>query len=153
VIGAVPLLALAMQRVVTLTVYNPAHSYLAAVALTFVHMTGGVVGSLLDLLYNNTGLTRHQIVATKAFTQSASHFMRLTYFGALVPLLTGKGQWPEEISAGMMLMFIAISIAGTSTAAFILHRMSDGIFKRLSRYIIAAVSVYCLLRGFYMVGI
>lgn len=152
-IGAVPLLALAARRIVTLTIYNPAHAFAAAVLLTFVHMTGGVVGSLLDLLYNNTGLTRQQIVATKAFTQGSSHLMRLAYFGALVPLLTGQGQWPEGIGLPVFALFLAVSIAGTSSAAFILHRMNDEIFKKISRYIIATISVYCLCRGFYMLYI
>ncbi len=152
-IGAVPLLALAVRRIVTLTIYNPAHSFVTAVALTFIHMTGGVIGALLDLLYNNTGLTRHQIVATKAFTQGSSHLMRLAYFGALVPLLTGQGQWPEEIGLPVFALFLAVSIAGTSSAALILHRLSDDTFKRISRYIVAAISVYCLCCGFYMLYI
>lgn len=150
-IGAVPLMALAVRRIVTLTIYNPAHSFVTAVVLTFIHMTGGVIGALLDLLYNNTGLTRHQIVATKAFTQGCSHLIRLAYFGALVPLLTGQGQWPEGITAPVMALFLAVSVAGTSGAAFILHRLNDDLFKKISRYIIAAISIYCLMRGFWMI--
>lgn len=150
-IGIVPLLALAVQKTMTLTIHNRIHAFFAALLLTFVHMTGGVVGALLDLLFNNTDLTRKEIVATKAFTQGSSHLMRLTYFGALVPLLTGGNAWPDGITAEAMVLFLAMAIVGTTSAAFILHRLDDRLFKQLSRWLIIAVSLYCLGRGVYMI--
>lgn len=150
VMGAVPLLALIVQRFMTLTIMKKQHAFVAALCLTFIHMTGGVVGALLDLLYNNTGLTRHQIVATKAFTQAASHLLRLVYFGVLASWLTRQKQGIESFGIDVMVLFMLLAIAGTTSAAFILRRMNDLNFKRYSRYIIAAVSFYCLVRGFYM---
>jgi hypothetical protein len=146
-IGAVPLIGLGLRRIMTLSIMNPVQAFFAAIGLTFVHLTGGVVGALLDLLYNNTKLTRHQIVATKAFTQSASHILRLVYFGALLPLLTGAAGWPKELNPAILPMMMALSVVGTSTATLILKRFDDDGFKRATRYIIAAVSVYCLTRG------
>lgn len=149
-IGIVPLLALAVQKTVTLTIRNRIHAFFAALALTFVHMTGGVVGALLDLLFNNTDLTRKEIIATKAFTQGSSHLMRLIYFGALVPLLTGGNAWPDGITVEIMALFLAMAIAGTTSAAFILHRLDDRLFKKISRWLIIAISLYCLCRGIFL---
>jgi uncharacterized membrane protein YfcA len=151
-LGAVPLLGLAVRRVVHLTVLNPVHAYFAAICLTFVHLTGGTVGALLDLLYNNTPLTRHQIVATKAFTQTCSHMLRLVYFGALLPLVARGAEWPKGVDIAVVPAMMVLSIAGTTFAAQILKRFDDDGFKRATRYIIAAVSVYCLARGLYMLG-
>lgn len=145
--GSVPLLTMAGGKYLRLHIENPYHSFPAATILTFIHMTAGVVGPLLDLLYVNTGLTRHQIISTKAFTQTVMHLVRLSYFGALIPLMTGHGGWPEEVPPLWLPLLLGASIAGTSTAAWFLHRMNDRHFKFLSRILIACISVYSLFRG------
>lgn len=152
VVGSVPLLAFAAQRFITLSIMNRGQTFVTAMVLTFIQMTGGVVGPLLDLLYNNAPLTRHQIVATKAMTQSVMHCVRLAYFGALLPLLSGREGWPEGLDPYWMLLFMAASIAGTSAAAPILHRINDIHFKGLSRWLIILISLYCLGRGITLLG-
>lgn len=151
VVGSVPLLAIAAQRFITLSIMNRWQTFVTAMVLTFIQMTGGVVGPLLDLLYNNAPLTRHQIVATKAMTQTVMHMVRLIYFGSLIPLLTGREGWPEGLSPLWMLAFMAAAIAGTTAAAPILHKINDNHFKMLSRALIILISLYCLGRGISMI--
>lgn len=151
VVGLVPLLAIAASRFVTLSILNRGQTFLTAMVLTFIQMTGGVIGPLLDLLYNNAPLTRHQIVATKAMTQTVMHLVRLIYFGSLIPLLTGREGWPEGLHPVFMLLFMACAIAGTTAAAPILHRINDKHFKDLSRLLIIFISLYCLGRGISMI--
>lgn len=146
-IGSLPLLSMLADRYVRLSIQNRVHTVASATVLTFIHLTAGVVGPLLDLLYINAPLTRQQIVATKAFTQSVMHLVRLFYFGLLVPLLSGKGGWPEEVGVLWMVALCAASIAGTSTAVPVVQRMSDKNFKAISRVLIALVSCYCLYQG------
>jgi uncharacterized membrane protein YfcA len=147
-LGTIPLIGLGLRRWVTLSILKPAHAYFCAICLSFVHLTGGVVGALLDLLFNNTPLTRHQIISTKAFTQTCSHTLRLVYFGALLPLLgVGKG-WPEGLNPAVLPLMMIMTVAGTSAAALALRLFDDDTFKRNSRYIIACISVYCLARAF-----
>jgi len=148
--GSLPLLAMIAGKNLTLSITNRAQTFFAAACLTFIQMTAGVVGPLLDLLYNNAPLTRQQIVSTKAFTQTTMHGVRLAYFGTLVPLLTGVSQWPEGLKPEIMLLFMAMAIAGTSAAAVALHRLSDHGFKKASRVLIAIISLYCLGQGFYL---
>lgn len=147
IMGSVPLLTMAMGRYSRLHIENSYHSFPAATLLTFIHMTAGVVGPLLDLLYVNTGLTRHQIISTKAFTQTVMHLVRLSYFGALIPLMTGQGGWPDDLSPLWLPLLLGASVAGTTAAAWFLHRMQDHHFKLLSRILIACISAYCLFRG------
>ena len=151
VVGSVPLLAVAAQRFITLSILNRGQTFITALVLTFIQMTGGVVGPLLDLLYNNAPLTRHQIIATKALTQTVMHLVRLVYFGSLIPLLTGREGWPEGLHPGFMLLFMIAAIAGTTTAAPILKRINDKTFKDLSRILIVIISFYCLIRGITMI--
>lgn len=150
VLGSVPLFAIMVEKRVHLSILNKPQSFVAATCLTFVQMTAGVVGPLLDQLYNKTPFTRHQIISTKAFTQTSMHCVRLLYFGTLIPLFTGTSNWPQELSPLYMILFAVCSIAGTSAAALFLGKMSDVHFKKISRLIILAISVYCLSNGFYM---
>lgn len=145
--GALPLLAMAGERYVTLYITNKVHTFFTATILTFVQMTAGVVGPLLDLLYNNAPLTRKEIVGTKAFTQSAMHLTRLTYFGSLVPLVSGQAVWPDSIPGWAIPGFMVAAIAGTSVAGVILHRMSDHHFKKFTRILVTIVCLYCLGQG------
>lgn len=151
VVGSVPLVAIAAQRFITLSIMHRGQTFVTAMVLTFIQMTGGVVGPLLDLLYNNAPLTRQQIVATKAMTQTVMHSVRLVYFGTLIPLLTGRAGWPDGLDPLFMLLFMAAAIAGTTTAAPVLHRINDNHFKYLSKILIVLISLYCLGRGILMI--
>lgn len=145
--GSVPLLTMALGRYSRLHIENPYHTVPAATLLTFVHMSAGVVGPLLDLLYINASLTRQQIISTKAFTQTIMHLVRLGYFGALIPLLSGKGGWPEDIALIWLPFLLGAAIAGNTAAAWFVHRMHDRHFKSISRVLIACISLYCLYQG------
>ncbi|MCM2343010.1 MAG: sulfite exporter TauE/SafE family protein [Alphaproteobacteria bacterium] len=151
VVGSVPLLALVLQRFIRLSIMHRGQTFVTAMVLTFIQMTGGVVGPLLDLLYNNAPLTRQQIVATKAMTQTVMHLVRLVYFGSLIPLLTGQQGWPAGLDPAFMLLFMLAAIAGTTAAAPLLHRINDNHFKYLSKILIVLISLYCLGRGISMI--
>ena len=146
-LGSVPLLAMAGSRYIVLHITNKFHTAGAAAILTFIQLTAGVVGPLLDLLYVNAPLTRKEIIATKALTQSVMHLTRLIYFGSLIPLLTGGHNWPENIPLWALPIFMVLAIAGTSAAAILLHRMSDEGFKYASRWLVGIVCLYCLGQG------
>ncbi len=150
VMGLVPLLAILAKRYVTLSIMNPCQTFVTAVVLTFIQMTGGVVGPLLDLLYNNSPLTRQQIVSTKAMTQTVMHLVRLIYFGSLIPLLTGGEGWPQDIHPGFIVLFMVAAIAGTTAAVPIVEKLDDKTFKRWSKGLIILISLYCLIRGSIM---
>jgi uncharacterized membrane protein YfcA len=150
VMGTLPLLSLAVRRFFSLSITNRAHAFGAAIMLTFIQMTAGVVGPLLDVLYNNAPLTRKEIVSTKAFTQSSMHLLRLVYYGAFVSLARDGIQWPDGIGPAHMAVFVAASLAGTTLAARILHRLSDEGFKQASRYIIGLIGSVCLGQGVYL---
>ncbi len=145
--GSVPLLTMACGKYLRLHIENPWHTVPSATLLTFIHMTAGVVGPLLDLLYVNAALTRQQIISTKAFTQTVMHLVRLSYYGALIPLMTGQGGWPDDLSPLWLPLLLGASIAGTTAAAWFVNRMQDQQFKFLSRILIFCISAYCLFRG------
>ena len=152
VMGSIPLLCILFNRFFKISIEHKGQTLAASTILTFIQMTTGVIGPLLDLLYNSSSLTRQQIVSTKAFSQTVMHFVRLCYYSVLIPLILGaEGEgWPEGLTIWVTLLFIAASIAGTSVAAPIVQRLDDRKFKAYTKYIILAISLYCLIEGTYL---
>ena len=146
--GILPLVSMAAGPYAKLYIDNPYHTVPTATLLTFVHLTAGVVGPLLDLLYVNAALTRQQIISTKAFTQSVMHLVRLGYYGVVLIYIGGQdGIWPEELDMAWVPLLLGASIVGTTTAAWFVQRMTDTHFKSISRILVGLVSLYCLYRG------
>jgi uncharacterized membrane protein YfcA len=148
--GILPLVAMVAGKFIRLSITNRVDTFLTATILTFVQMTAGVVGPLLDLLYNSAPLTRQQIIGTKAFTQFTMHLVRMIYFGSMIPILMGKSGWPEGVDPTVIPVFLVASIAGTSAAAFIVHHLNDRNFRQIGRLLIAVISIYCVCKGFWM---
>lgn len=147
VMGALPLLSLLVRKKVRLSIENKAQAFVCAMLLTFVQMTAGVVGPLLDVLYNNTALTRQQIVSTKAFTQTSMHILRLVYYAVVIPAAGVGLAWPDGIGMPAMALFLGASVAGTSAAALILKRMDDTRFKSITDYLVIFIGSLCLAQG------
>lgn len=153
IMGIIPIFCIAFSRYIQLTIENKKQTVVAATILTFIQMTTGVIGPLLDLLYNTSSLTRQQIVSTKAFSQTIMHFIRICYYSVLIPLLLGAAGegWPEDLTIWVAGLFVLASIVGTSAAAPIVQRLNDQKFKAYSKIIILIVSVYCLAEGLYLI--
>lgn len=152
IMGIIPIFCILFSRFIQLSIENKKQTVVASTILTFIQMTTGVIGPLLDLLYNTSTLTRQQIVSTKAFSQTIMHFIRICYYSVLIPLLLGASAegWPEGLNLWIATLFIVASIAGTSAAAPIVQRMNDKKFKFYSKVIILIVSIYCLIQGIYL---
>jgi uncharacterized membrane protein YfcA len=154
IMGAAPLVAMAMENHVRLSILNRVHTVATSVILTFIHMTAGIIGPLLDLLYVNAPLTRQQIIATKAFTQTVLHILRFGWYGALIPMLWQADGWPvEDVPVVWWVGFLVLSVAGTSAASVIVKRMNDRQFKAIVRWLIVVVCTYSLVRGGWMMAV
>lgn len=152
--GCLPLIALGVTRWMEISIMNRGQTFLTAVLLCYVQMTTGVVGPLLDLLYNRSPLTRQQILATKALTQTTMHLLRVGYYGLFLPAMLDQS-WARALhfEAWMVVVMLGCTILGTTSSTLILKRFSDERFKQYSRYLIAVVSAYCVFRGLQEMGV
>lgn len=155
IMGIIPIFCIAFSRYIQLSIENKKQTLVTATILTFIQMTTGVIGPLLDLLYNTSPLTRQQIVSMKAFSQTVMHFLRICYYSVLIPIILGANSqnaegWPEGLNMWIVALLIVASIAGTSAAAPIVQRMNDKKFKAYSKIIILIISIYCLMQGLYL---
>src|SRR5947209_12183049 len=103
----------------------------------------GATGPLIDTYFLGGKLDRREIVATKAFCQTLSHFMKLIYFGGIIDNAA-------SVDPAMMAIAIGASIAGTTAARRILEAMSDKQFRLWAARIINSISGYYVLHGSYL---
>jgi uncharacterized membrane protein YfcA len=142
VLGLLPFLPYVLPATLMPDVSKPAGPYVCGFLVTAMHLTAGVSGSMLDVFYVRSPLTRQQVVATKAFTQSIGHALKLVYFGMLVNM-GGDVLLPWWI----YVVCVATAMAGTSLAKGILTRMDDSQFRRWSQWVLNLIGVIYLAKA------
>ncbi len=142
-LGALPYIAWGLPRRFALDITRPLIPYSAGFIVSLVNLVAGVGGPILDIFFQRTPLTRHQVVATKAILQALSHASKIIFYGALV--LTSAAQ----IWAGWWVFpaFIIASIIGTRAGKRVLDYMSDTSFFRWTQAIMLIVGALFMIRG------
>jgi len=110
------------------------------VVVTAAQLLAGASGPLLDMFYLQSTLTRHQIVASKAITQTLGHLLKLGYYGALIG---AAGELPLWLYGAAMLT----AVAGTRVGTRLLDGLADHAFRRVSGWVILAIGGACVVQG------
>lgn len=138
-LGIGPFLPLVLPKTVKFDFTRPVHAFLCGIIITCFQLTGGVSGPLLDVFFQKIDMTRHQVIATKAFTQSVSHVVKFIYFGAIALKTPAAG---PDLPFWIYAAVIPIAVVGTHAAKHILNRLTDHQFYRATQialWIIGAV--------------
>lgn len=143
-LGLGPFLAAAMPKKMQLDFTRPAHAFGCGMLVTVFQLTGGVSGSMLDIFFQTRKMTRHQNVATKALTQSASHAVKFVYFGFLVSSL---GDAAAGLPLWLCLAVIPTALLGSHTSKRFLHRLSDAQFYKITQAILFVIGVVYICRA------
>lgn len=145
ILGAAPFLSLLLPKSRKLDFTKPRHALFCGATVMGFQLTGGVSGPLLDMFFQNTHLSRHQTIATKAATQAASHVARFVYFGILVSAA-------DSITAGLPLwIFLAVvptAIIGTNCSRYFLDKISDRHFYRATQAALAVIGGIYIFKAF-----
>lgn len=143
-LGMVPFVAWALPDRLALNITRRGMPLLAGVVITAVNLVAGVAGPLLDVFYVRTDLTRHEVVASKAVTQTVSHLMKLVYFGLLAGAaadgLTSLPWW-------IFVMVVPLAMIGTTLGKRVLDAISDTDFRRWSQWIVLTLGAVFIARG------
>ncbi|MEP6343442.1 MAG: sulfite exporter TauE/SafE family protein [Maricaulaceae bacterium] len=114
-----------------------------------LNLTAGIAGPALDFFYVRTGLSRLEIVATKAVTMFAAHMVKIAFFG--LPLILA-GNLSGLPPAWVFIAVIPCAMLGTYTGTSLLHRLSDIQFKSYTKYLVTLDGSVYLWRGFTLTG-
>lgn len=139
-VGALPFLARAVPHLRGLDVTHLPTAALCGLVVTAAQLLAGASGPLLDVFYLNSKLNRFQIIATKAFTQTIGHLLKLVYYGLIVHTADSVDSW-------VYVAALVTAVAGTRIGTRALERFSDENFRRVSGAVILMIAGIVFLRG------
>lgn len=146
-LGVGPFIGFLLPRNLKLDFTRPAQALFCGLAVTGFQLTGGVAGPLLDMFFQTRKLTRHQTIATKAFTQSISHVVKFIYFGFVV---AHSGGIASGLPLWLCLGVIPVALAGSATSKLVLEKISDAHFYRATQVVLLIVGCVYLTQAVMM---
>jgi uncharacterized membrane protein YfcA len=115
---------------------RPVVAALAGAVVGGVQLLVGVGGPLLDLFFVQSRLGRREVVATKAVTQVLAHLVKIVFFGVAA--------FPD---VHMVLATTTAAVVGTVLGGRLLERMSDTNWRAATRWVLAGVGGFYLVKG------
>lgn len=129
---------------------TPRGGVIAGAVLSTLHLTSGATGPLLDAFCVNSGLNRHENVATKAAVQSLGHALKIGYFAVLGTATATLDDALLSTRAALVLLTLVIaSVTGTWLGRRALDRITDSGFRASTRAVLCAVGLVSLARGLF----
>jgi uncharacterized membrane protein YfcA len=128
--GIGPFIPLLLRGKVKFDFTKPPQAFFCGIIVTCFQLTAGVSGPLLDMFFQKIAMTRHQVVSTKAFSQSISHVTKFIYFGLIVP------QAHDPLLSLPLWIYIAVvpvAIFGSHLAKHVLNRLTDVQFYKATQ--------------------
>lgn len=139
-VGVMPFLARLVPHLRGLDVTHLPTAALCGLVVTAAQLFAGASGALLDVFYLNARLNRFEIIATKAFTQTVGHLLKLGYYGLIIGVTDSMPSWVYGAA-------IATAVAGTRIGTKLLTRFSDDGFRRVSGAAILLIGAACVVKG------
>lgn len=143
-LGLGPFMAYLLPKNLKLDFTKPAQAFFCGLSVTGFQLTGGVAGPLLDMFFQTRKLTRHETIATKAFTQSISHVMKFVYFAFVV---SHTGGLTSGLPLWLCIAVVPMALAGSASSKFILERMTDAHFYRATQTVLFIVGAVYLTQA------
>jgi len=140
-LGCVPMLVWLPAGRWSLDAARPVHGVAAGFLVTGLNVIAGVSGPLLDVFFQNSGIDRRAIVATKAASQVAAHGVKIAYYTGPALAVSDAGLlW-------LIALAVPFSIAGTTLGARVLARMSEAVFRRWTKRVVTGIGLVYLVMG------
>jgi len=111
---------------------------------TALQLVSGVSGPALDIFLIRSNLDRRAVVATKASCQTATHLLKLIYFGGLIG--AGFGDVPPAV----VVLAVVLAVLGTNLARTVLERLSDAQCRRWMKALMIAIGSFYMAQGVHL---
>ena len=145
-LGLLPYIAWAVPKELSLDITKPHVSVFAGGVVVGSNLISGTGGPILDIFFQKVDMTRHQVVATKAVSQTVGHLAKIIFFGGLIVSFSFEN-WPNPT-----FLFIAIifSVIGTTLGKRVLDTIDDKFFFRWTQIIVLSVGALFIIRGLFL---
>jgi uncharacterized membrane protein YfcA len=142
-VGIFPFIAILAPQSIPIDIMKGKNSFACGVVVTSAQILAGASGPILDVFFIKSSLTRHEIIATKAITQTIGHLIKLVYYGQILYSTS------EQLEVPYLLFPAAVICAflGTQGGKSVLDRLSELQFQKYSRLVIALICGFYILKG------
>ncbi len=142
-LGLFPILVKFSSKFKNLDITNRNTSVFAGFTMTTLQLLAGVSGPVLDAFYQNTKLSRLEIVANKALAQTASHLFKVFYYFIFIGADNTLPIW-------FIVLAMIIAVLATRIGTFVLQNWNDISFRKYTDQLIAVIALICLAQGIYL---
>lgn len=147
ILGITPYLAFLLPKDLELDFTKPKQAFIAGLSVTGVQLIAGVSGPLLGIFFQSNSMTRYETVATKAFTQTASHITKFIYFGFVV---SGFATATAGLPLWLCLAVIPTALGGSHVSKYVLDRLTDKHFYRATQATLFIIGAIYLEKAFML---
>lgn len=141
-IGAFPFMALCIPKSIDLDMDRKPVALLCGLLVTTAQMLAGASGPVLDLFYVKSSLNRHEVLGTKAITQTFGHILKLTYYSFLITSV-------EDLSLFIFAAIISAAIFGNWLGSLVVNRINDKTFKAAGRLVMIVIGAIYMIKGVF----
>ena len=150
-LGGVCLLVVLLPQGKGLDFARPRSALLCGLSTMGLHLTAGVAGPILDMFFVDGKMNRYQILATKSFTQSIGHLLKILYFTQLV-----DSKAHLDFAFWIYGLIILLAFMGAFFGRVILGHFTDQNFKQAMKILLAVLGCFYfgewLAFGFYAIS-
>ena len=162
ILGGLPFLALIVKNVVRLDILARGGALSCGIVVTAFQLTAGVSGPVLDIYYLHTAMTRHEVVAGKAITQTLGHLLKMAYYGYALfeaQSLARASEQMRDMASSLpanlppwwfFVAAIGMAVVGTYVGKSLLDKLNDKQFFQISRAVTLVMGAVFLGRGVSM---
>jgi len=145
--GIGPFIPLLARGRVKFDFMKPWQSFFCGVIVTCFQLTAGVAGPLLDMFFQRIDMTRHQVIATKAFSQSISHVTKFIYFGFIVRQAQSAS---SPLPLWIYFAVIPVAIIGNHFATYVLNRLTDNQFYNATQIMLWSIGAIYISKALFL---
>lgn len=144
-LGLLPFMAMLVPDGVGFDIKNPKVMAGCGFIVVLMQMIAGASGTVLGVFYLKSSLTRHEIIATKAATQTFGHIAKIIFYGSILANA-------DQIVWHWLAIAVACSFIGAKLGAKVLTTLSNHDFRRYYRWLLMGLGVIYLGRGLWLLG-
>lgn len=126
---------------------KPAQSFFCGVIVTCFQLTAGVAGPLIDMFFQRIEMTRHQVIATKAFSQTISHVTKFVYFGFILKQTQSA---PAPLPLWLYFAVIPVAILGNHIATYVLKKLTDNQFYNATQIMLWSIGAVYIGKALFL---
>lgn len=141
-VGIFPLIAMVLPDSLQLHIERKPVAFACGLLVTLIQMLAGASGPVLNVFYLNSELTRHEVMASKAVTQTLAHIVKLVYYAFFVSLSI-------DLPVYVYPAVIVAAIVGNWLGKFVVERLHDEQFRRYGRWLMAAIAAVYVAKGVF----